>query len=513
MTRYWISRGETVEGPDAPETILAMPDWEGFQVCPQGEREWRPAALELLPKPEITRPSASSPRSRARHPVLAFLRWVALVLFSLVLGGILIGGYAAHRLGYTFADARAAAVRWIPTSNRIRPIAGEGDFDLSFALPGDPMGMGWDGTSFVIGNRTDPWGFLRLRPDGAGGFRVEKIPVREPTYDQTINLDAVAWDGRRFVAYTTASWFQLPEGRVFTFHDPATLGLAGHAPAPPLLGALVWDQTGYWAGSRKNTEAAPEEAWLFRLDENLAEVSRYPPPGPGCQGLAWDGRRLWWADVFTDRIHILEVADGVPSEVSSHAAPFGYLSGIAFDGRSIWVTEYGEKRLHRLSDTAYAEWTGEAPPSAAPASGAGAPEASARYENSFDPETGAEEVDLRRFELEIQGDRLVGSWEIFIGPGLFHTEGEKPAEPGAVTLTIPKFVKLEATVEGKGTGYRREIEIPVVPGTNIRRGEVLAEGLAPGKYSASFFVHAHYVDESGTSRILNASKGYLEVGR
>jgi len=45
----------------------------------------------------------------------------------------------------------------------------------------------------------------------------------------------------------------------------------------------------------------------------------------GCQGLAWDGRRLWAVDVFSDALVELDARDG--AVVRSIGMPLQYLSG------------------------------------------------------------------------------------------------------------------------------------------------------------------------------------------
>ncbi len=194
-------------------------------------------------------------------------------------------------LGFVFIE-----VVWPRLTRVVLPEAGseaisgmDSDADLTLDLPGGPIGVAWNGNEFVVGNRNDPWGFLRLTPSGSDGFEVAKVPVTEPNYRQQVGFDAVTWNGTHYVGYTSGDWFQSPENNVFTLHDPVSLRFIRYEPAPELLGCLAWNGDGYWAATRRNTENADEEAYLYRLDESFQVVDRMEPPGVGCQGLAWDG--------------------------------------------------------------------------------------------------------------------------------------------------------------------------------------------------------------------------------
>ncbi|MBP7866094.1 MAG: zinc ribbon domain-containing protein [Acidobacteria bacterium] len=254
------------------------------------------------------------------------------------------------------STAGAPAVTGPPVS-KVRVEKVSGDFDRVIRLPGDPLGLAASHGDLVMGNRAAPAGFLRVRPAGADRVVVEKVPVTEPVNRQQIGLRAVSAGAAGWIGVADAAWFQ-GEGLVFTLHDPATLQLKDHREAPPRLGALVHDGEGFWAATRLDTENAPGEAWLYRLDGALRVRDRFPSPGKGCQGLAWDGRRLWFADVFSDTLFLLEVSGEAPGVVGRWTLPFDYVSGLAWDGAFLWVSEYGDKTLRRMSPARYAELYG-----------------------------------------------------------------------------------------------------------------------------------------------------------
>jgi hypothetical protein len=119
-------------------------------------------------------------------------------------------------------------------------------------------------------------------------------------------------------------------------------------PAPPQLGCLAWDGSGYWAATRKNTEDEPVPALLYRLSPGFEVLSETPAPAPGCQGMAWDGKNVWLADVFSDLLYVLDVGGAQPAVVRRVDPDLDYLSGVAFYGGGIWVVEYGSNGLARL---------------------------------------------------------------------------------------------------------------------------------------------------------------------
>jgi len=72
-------------------------------------------------------------------------------------------------------------------------------------------------------------------------------------------------------------------------------------------------------------------------------------PGPCPKGLAYDGKNLWVADAFDDRIYAIEAATG--KVVRSFESPGYKPEGLAWDGQCLWHTDSGENLLYRLDVT------------------------------------------------------------------------------------------------------------------------------------------------------------------
>jgi DNA-binding beta-propeller fold protein YncE len=72
-------------------------------------------------------------------------------------------------------------------------------------------------------------------------------------------------------------------------------------------------------------------------------------PGPCPTGLAYDGKNLWVADAFDDRIYAIEAATG--KVVRSFESPGYKPEGLAWDGQYLWHTDSGENLLYRLDVT------------------------------------------------------------------------------------------------------------------------------------------------------------------
>lgn len=222
---------------------------------------------------------------------------------------------------------------------------GKGDeWKKEISLDGSPQGLAWNGEEFLIGNRVTPWGVLRLGLDG----RQRKTEVKEPAYNQKIQLPVLTWNGSNYVGYVDGAWFQKNNTNLFTVHDPATLAVVKTYPAPNLIGGLAWDGTSYWAATRRNTRDSAEPAFIYQLDAEFNVLKQFQPPAFGCQGLVWAGSSLWWVDVFTDEIFLLRPSGETMEKVHTYRTGLDYLSGIAFDGQNIWVSEYKENKLVRL---------------------------------------------------------------------------------------------------------------------------------------------------------------------
>jgi hypothetical protein len=428
-------------------------------------------------------------------------------------------------------------------------------FDLKGVLPAEPVGLGARAGSFVVGSRSDPGGFLRLTFEGEGRIRVESVAVVETRYLQKMGIDSVTWDGKSFVGIAAGSWFGDPTPQVFTIHDPVTLQVVDRKPAPPLVGAIAWDGKNWWAGSRKNTEGADEVARLYKLDSGFAIVEEFDPPGPGCQGLAWDGRRLYWADVFDDAIHVLAIENGVPRKIESAPSPVTYLSGLGFDGTNLWAVEYGGKTIRRVRRDRLASWGGgaseaaavqgappvaAAPPSALPPSPADEARIALlrkqlrsedefaalraemelsrlgfgvefdRYRAMGKPPWGSEETELVELTAELRGNQIFASWDIWVGDDLTRFAEEKK-DKGFVSM--PKFARYEVNVGGEGLQKKIGLEREAKGGHNIEKEVLLASGLRPGKYTVSVFIHVQYTTSEGYGKILNDNAGscFLEV--
>lgn len=69
-------------------------------------------------------------------------------------------------------------------------------------------------------------------------------------------------------------------------------------------------------------------------------------PGPCPKGLAFDGKNLWVADAFTDRIYSIEADTG--KVIKSFETPGYDPEGLAWDGECLWHIDSGENLLYRL---------------------------------------------------------------------------------------------------------------------------------------------------------------------
>jgi transglutaminase-like putative cysteine protease/DNA-binding beta-propeller fold protein YncE len=69
-------------------------------------------------------------------------------------------------------------------------------------------------------------------------------------------------------------------------------------------------------------------------------------PGPCPTGLSFDGRYLWLADGFTDKIYKIDPETG--NVVSSFESPGHHPEGLAWDGKYLWHIDSGEKLMYKL---------------------------------------------------------------------------------------------------------------------------------------------------------------------
>ena len=468
----------------------------GIVLSKWRDRSQRPHTLTSIPTP---RPA------RGRRPVEV----IAVVAVILVLFGIA-GLWIAKRISKPDDAAPEQQNERAAADGVLRTIAPSGpDFDLAFRLPGRPQGGASNGRELIVASGSDPWGALRITGSGES-LRSASVPIIEERYRQKMGLNTLTWNGRNYVGYTTASWFQR-EGDVFTIHDPKTLQVVDTRSAPPLLGGLAWDGAHYWASTRRNTPDAKEEAWLYKLDADFRVVARTKPPAVGCQGLAWDGSHLWYVDVFSDTIDVLDVSGPEPRLLHSKATEVDYLSGIVAFRNAIWVMDYGENRLQRLRYATRAAWlrgtTAVAEASAIPLPSGGEPVLTAQWRDRF-AERAQEDAEAIEWSAELRPDGvwLTGS-RIWFGPGLFVKR-----EQASSVITLPIFARYTFTVEHPdGTETKKEFE--ALAGDNVLASAKLAEASGPGEYSVSLFIHVQFVDAAGTARILNNSGGFVELRR
>lgn len=417
------------------------------------------------------------------------------------------------------------------------------EFDLRIDLPGSPGGIASNGRELVIANRKDPWGLIRLRGEKER-FTAEIVPLLEPRYSQKIQVNTLAWNGEHYIGLTSGAWFGPTDKDVFTVHDPVTLQVIRHVPAPQLLGCIAWDGTSYWAATRKNTMDADEQAFLYRLDRAFNVVAKYDPPAVGCQGLMWDGARLWFADVFNDAVYLLDVTGGEPRVHHKATLGLNYLSGIVLHGGAVWIVEYGHDGLHRVKAATRLAWSGEPQPAAAvasmvsapvPAPRTDAPDEAAlrqqlRHENWAERMRADMELDRRGAPIDYARDQnnfadrasagtedldwsielrdgaiwLVTS-RIWFGPELFVKREQKSS-----LVSIPEFARYTYTVKHPD-GSETEKVFDATAGENVRMNERLANASTSGTYSVSLFIHVQYTDATGTGQIVNNSAGFLTV--
>lgn len=529
---------------ECPYCGVIFDKWRGRPERPPRPPSTPPPALDPPPRPATAPPAGRRPSGRR-------------ALGLAVVGLAVVVGVAWWQEVGPFGTRPGS---W---RDPARPIRGDqvrltedpvSDFDRWGQLPAGPKGLTWAGSDLLVGSRDDPWGFLRLSPGEEGAFRLVTVPVIEPVYQQTVEFQAVTWNGQQVVAYTDGAWFEENDHQVFTVHDPETLQVVAHYPAPPLLGCLAWDGHGYWAATRRNTRDSGEPAFLYRLSPTFQVLDRMEPPGFGCQGMAWDGELLWLVDVFDESITVLDPASSPPRLVQRYVTRFDYLSGIAFDGADVWVSEYGEDRLYRLNPRLAEAWRqpgsgrevwaagrrrAEAGPAVPEGSGEGGADAAElrrklrsddwadrmeaemelrrrglavdydRDQNQFPDPEGPEVMEIYDWAVEMRENALYGSWHLYFGEGLFPAAERE--QTGLVRL--PLFVRYTVTVEGGSLSSPIEREYDAEPRDNRQSEVKLASGLGPGTYQVSLFLHVQYVKPDGEGQILNRSAVTLEVGR
>jgi hypothetical protein len=424
-------------------------------------------------------------------------------------------------------------------------------FDLELELDASPLNLTFLGDDMILANRLEPWGLVVVRHLGDERFEQVKRPVIESTYNQKIGLSTVTWNGSHLVCITEGSWVESDSEDVFMLLDPESLSIEWWYPAPRLLGALAWDGDGYWAATRRNTEAANEPAYLYRIDSELEVVDRFLPPGVGCQGLAVHRNLLYFADVFTGTVTVLDTSAKPPRVVERMATGFNYLSGVGHDGERLWVTEYGSDRLLRVGRQTLAsvprptvrhprlDPTVPSEPTVLSTESTDVSHASLddlraglRSDDPFErlhaenelrrrgvppdfdrevevsPVTTPEDVSIPWWQAEMTEGTITASWEIFFGHALFSNLDAHQDGP----VTVPLFVRYTIEVEGGDLAKLAKLELEGRPGTQTINNQVLASDLDKGIYRINLFVHVQYLQPEGGAKIFNTSAFQLEVG-
>jgi hypothetical protein len=447
------------------------------------------------------------------------------------------------------------------------------DFDLSLDAGADPLGLVWGNDEFVVGNRTSPWGFVRFRPLSDTDFgAAQSVPVYDSTSSQQVAFWTVAWNGKHYIAYSDGAFLDKNYRNTFSVHDPKTLAVKDYFPAPELIGGLTWDGSGYWAATRRTTGDSREPAFLYRLDQHFNVLGRYDPPATGCQGLAWDGTNLWWADVFSDNLYIIKVDGAKPETLHTYHTNLDYLSGIAFDGSNIWIVEYRQKEMRRLNPKLREMWSAGnyriasydqaiAALELANADTAGSAESKdellrvvredpAHCRAAFDKleRLGARDQAIALLQDVVRSPdeklraqakdalRQIGvlpTYDCYVNNYSRTSEDADAIETSAelvgdklrvswrlyfgsqifANTSSPPLAKYRVVVKGAGLGSPLTKEFDARPGDNVKTNEEIATNLGSGRYTVEFEIVAQFVDGSGTRKVLNRSVPPLEVGK
>jgi len=249
-------------------------------------------------------------------------------------------------------------------ANRLFLVRGSSpDFPYVIKVDAKPDGMTWNGQQLIFSNRVSPWGIVRITPLENGHYRKTSIPVVDKEYQQQISLQGITWNGTSFVAMTSGNWFQSEHKKVFVELDPVTFQVIRVlAKAPEYAQCIAWDGINYWAGTRLHTADQKGRSVLYKFDMNLKTVAEYDGAGVGCQGMVWDGKYLWWGDVFTDTVTLYNTANSTsktPAIVHQYNLTINQQSGIGFDGKDIWFGDYRNQQLMRLNQELYFNWLGD----------------------------------------------------------------------------------------------------------------------------------------------------------
>ncbi|MDI6766651.1 MAG: transglutaminase domain-containing protein [Bacteroidota bacterium] len=75
-------------------------------------------------------------------------------------------------------------------------------------------------------------------------------------------------------------------------------------------------------------------------------LKAFKTPGPMPTGLAFDGKNLWLADAYTDKIYKIDPASG--DVISSFDSPGYRPEGLTWDGKYLWHVDAGEKYMYQI---------------------------------------------------------------------------------------------------------------------------------------------------------------------
>lgn len=236
------------------------------------------------------------------------------------------------------------------------------DFPSAIKVEASPAGMTWDGQRFIFSNRVSPWGLVQVTPLENGQYRKKTIPVVDDSELQQISFQGISWNGSSLIALASGEWFQSTHKKVFVELDAQThkvMKVIGAA--PEYAHCLAWDGQNYWAGTRLNTPDQEARTALYKFDQGLKLLASFDSPGKGCQGMTWDGKYLWWGDIFNDTVTLYDITHSTsksPEIVHQYQLSIEQHSGIAFDGKDIWFGDYQNQQLKRLQKDVYFDWLG-----------------------------------------------------------------------------------------------------------------------------------------------------------
>lgn len=230
------------------------------------------------------------------------------------------------------------------------------EYEASIALPGQPVGLAWDGGGFVSANSNSDMGLIRVSRDDKNVTQTALVQVVDKKTGHNMGFPGVAWNGTNFVSMAARRSRLAGREEIFTLHDANDLSILKEYVAPKGIGCITWDGSQYWAGTHAERGTAGAGGVLYRLDKDFQVLAQYDMPMIGCRGIAWDGYRLLWADDFSNSLHLVSLASGTPEVVSAYQTGVDGLSGVAYDGKNIWIAESGRKDIQKLDPRLQQQW-------------------------------------------------------------------------------------------------------------------------------------------------------------